>query len=69
MTNEYARMEWERALEAFRSATLLVAHDGFDSAASRSYYAAFHAVTALLALDGRRFTKHSAWKPRCIATG
>jgi uncharacterized protein (UPF0332 family) len=60
MTAEYARTEWDRALEAYRGAQLLVAHGGFDSAASRSYYAAFHAVTALFALEGRTFTKHSA---------
>jgi uncharacterized protein len=59
MTVEYARTEWDRALEAFRSAQLLVAHGGFDSAASRAYYAAFHAVTALFALEDRTFTKHS----------
>jgi hypothetical protein len=44
VTAEYARTEWDRALEAFRGAQLLVAHGGFDSAASRAYYAAFHAV-------------------------
>jgi uncharacterized protein (UPF0332 family) len=60
MTAEYARTEWDRALEAFRGAQLLVAHGGFDSAASRAYHAAFHAVTALFALEGRTFTKHSA---------
>lgn len=60
MTAEYARMEWDRALEAFRSARLLVAHGGFDSAASRAYYAAFHGVTALFALEERVSTKHSA---------
>lgn len=60
MTDEYARTEWDRAREAFRSAQLLVAHNGFDSAVSRAYYAAFHAVTALFALEGRTFTKHSA---------
>ena len=60
MTAEYARSEWDRALEAFRAAQVLVAHGGFDSAASRAYYAAFHAVTALFALEGRTFTKHSA---------
>jgi uncharacterized protein (UPF0332 family) len=27
---------------------------------SRAYYAAFHAATALFALDGRIFTKHAA---------
>lgn len=60
MTAAYARTEWDRALEAFRAAQLLVGHGGFDSAASRAYYAAFHAVTALFALEGRTFTKHSA---------
>lgn len=60
MTAEYARSEWDRALEAFRAAQVLVAHGGFDSAASRAYYAVFHAVTALFALEGRTFTKHSA---------
>jgi uncharacterized protein (UPF0332 family) len=60
VTAEYARMEWDRALEAFRSARLLVEHGGFDSAASRAYYAAFHGVTALFALEERVFAKHSA---------
>ncbi len=32
MTAEYARTEWDRALEAFTAATLLLAHGGFDSA-------------------------------------
>lgn len=41
MTAEYARTEWDRALEAFRGAQLLLAHGGFDSAALRAYYAAF----------------------------
>ena len=31
-----------------------------DSAASRSYYAAFHALTALFALRGQSFNKHTA---------
>ena len=30
------------------------------AAASRAYYAAFHAVSALFALDGKIFSKHSA---------
>jgi len=60
MTAEYARTEWDRALEAFRAAALLLAHAGFDSAASRAYYAVFHAASALFALEGRTFAKHSA---------
>src|SRR5262249_54133455 len=38
---------------------MLVATDP-ESAVSRAYYAAFHAVTALFALRGRSFIKHSA---------
>lgn len=60
MTAELARTEWDRACDAFRDAQLLLSNSGFDSAASRAYYAAFHAVTALFALEGRTYTKHSA---------
>jgi uncharacterized protein (UPF0332 family) len=60
MPAEYARTEWDRALEPLAAATLLLPHGGFDSAASRAYYAAFHAASALFALEGRTFTKHSA---------
>ncbi|MBR4911197.1 MAG: HEPN domain-containing protein [Clostridia bacterium] len=31
----------------------------YDTAANRSYYAIFHTVRALLALDGKDFKKHS----------
>jgi uncharacterized protein (UPF0332 family) len=31
-----------------------------DSAASRAYYASFHAVTALFAMQAQSFSKHSA---------
>jgi uncharacterized protein (UPF0332 family) len=31
-----------------------------DSAASRAYYAAFHALTTLFALRGQTYSKHSA---------
>jgi uncharacterized protein (UPF0332 family) len=58
--SDHLRTEWERAIDALRDADLLLANGGFDGAASRAYYAAFHAVTALFALDGRIFTKHAA---------
>jgi uncharacterized protein (UPF0332 family) len=58
--SDYPRTEWDRAIDALRDADLLLANAGFDGAASRAYYAAFHAVTALFALDGRIFTKHAA---------
>lgn len=57
--NAYATDSWKRAKEA-----LIVAERDLDvspdAAASRAYYAAFHAVSALFAFEGRTFTKHSA---------
>jgi len=51
--------EWSRAERALRTAQALVAEDP-DAAASRAYYAAFHAVSALLAFEGQSYRKHSA---------
>ena len=56
---EFARREKQRADRALQTAAMLVATDP-ESAVSRAYYAAFHAVTALFALRGRSFIKHSA---------
>jgi uncharacterized protein (UPF0332 family) len=56
---EFAASEWERARGALASANLVIEVDP-NSAASRAYYAAFHAVSALLALRGQSFSKHSA---------
>jgi uncharacterized protein (UPF0332 family) len=50
---------WTRALQAYQTATTLVETDP-DAAASRAYYAAFYAVSALFALEGKSFTRHSA---------
>jgi uncharacterized protein len=50
---------WQRALQALRTAARLVEDDP-DASASRSYYAAFYAVSALLAFDQRSFAKHTA---------
>ena len=58
MTADYPRTEWDRAVDALRDAHFLLANGGFDGAASRAYYAAFHAVTALFALEGQIFAKH-----------
>ena len=60
MTVDYPPDQWDRAVDALRDAHLLLANSGFDGAASRAVYAAFHAVTALFALEGHVFTKHSA---------
>ena len=55
----YARDCWNRAEEAAQLAedAIPISPDG---AASRAYYAAFHAVSALFALRGQTFTKHTA---------
>ncbi len=50
----------ERAAEALDAARTLVEGRFFDSAASRSYYAAFYAASALLLAEGLEFRKHSA---------
>jgi uncharacterized protein (UPF0332 family) len=50
---------WARALQARQTATLLLSVDP-DAAASRAYYAAFYAVSALFALQGKYFSKHAA---------
>ena len=60
MTADYQRTEWDRAVDALRESRLLLANSGLDGVVSRAYYAVFHAVTALFALEGRAFTKHSA---------
>jgi len=57
--NAEAASLWDRALKAFSSAEALVATDP-DGAASRAYYSAFYAASALFALEGKTFTKHTA---------
>jgi hypothetical protein len=56
---DFAANQWRRALKTFASAEQLVNTDP-DSAASRAYYAAFYAITALFGLREQTFTKHSA---------
>lgn len=50
---------WNRAKKALDAAQIIV-HEDPDSSASRAYYAAFHAVSAYFALEGKTFSKHSA---------
>lgn len=57
--NEEAIEFWDRVLKTLQSAKLLLATDP-DSSASRSYYAAFYAVSALFILQGKNYSKHSA---------
>lgn len=50
---------WDRAVRAMAAAGSLVEIDP-DGAASRAYFAAFHAVSALFAEEGQTFTRHTA---------
>jgi len=56
---EFARSEWQRAQRTIKTAAALIGSDP-ESATSRAYYAAFHALTALFALRGQSFNKHAA---------
>ncbi len=50
---------WFSAKDALRAAKTVLSVSP-DSAASRAYYAAFYAVSAMFALEGKTFRKHSA---------
>lgn len=50
---------WERARESLRAAEVVLPVSA-DAAASRAYYAAFFAVSALFVLDSRTFRRHAA---------
>lgn len=49
----------EKAYECLRSASLLKDSGDYTSAANRSYYSIFHAMRAIMALDGEDRKKHS----------
>lgn len=63
----------ERAEQAIEAAGKLLSEGYYDFAASRAYYAAFYAATALLLKEGMEFSKHSgviaATHKRFIKTG
>ena len=52
-----AKDHWTRALEAWEAATEIT--KAYGSIANRCYYAAFHAISALFALEGRSFRTHA----------
>lgn len=58
MTSD-AKDHWQRAMRALASARLLLEAGDHDGAASRAYYAAFHAFSAVFALEGVTHTKHT----------
>lgn len=59
-TNEMIpEFEIKKAKSALNEARILFEAEQYDGAANRSYYAAFHAMSALLSYDGYRMKKHS----------
>ena len=52
----------ERSKQHLKSARDLLRNDDFADSVSRSYYAIFQAVRALLALEGTESRKHSVLK-------
>ena len=51
---EISKVRFDHAKECLRDAKLLLAGESYRSAANRAYYAIFHAMRAVLALDGGR---------------
>jgi len=58
--SKYSTDLWQRAVRALETARIDLKGQDQDAAASRAYYAAFYAVSALLDTEGKDFTKHSA---------
>ena len=56
---ELAQGFWEKALDSLKAANYVLPASA-EAAASRAYYAAFYAVSALFAERGRTFKKHTA---------
>lgn len=49
----------EQAERCIRSAKILASDSDYKGAAKRSYYAIFHCMRSVLALEGVDFSKHS----------
>ncbi len=56
---ELSKYRIEQARQCIKSAKALVEIDDYKGAANRSYYAVFHAMRSVLALEGKDFSKHS----------
>lgn len=56
---ELSKYRYERSKEAFADARVLFEQKSFASSVNRSYYAIFHALRAVTALDGFDSGKHS----------
>lgn len=54
-----AKLRIGKADQCIRSADLLINANDYSGAANRCYYAVFHAMRAVLALETKDFAKHS----------
>lgn len=70
---DISKVRLEHAKECLQDAKLLLAGESYRSAANRAYYAVFHAMRAVLALDGVDMKHHSgiisAFRRLYIKTG
>ena len=56
---ELAEYRLEQALTCIKSSQALININDFKGATNRAYYAIFHSIRSILALDGQDFAKHS----------
>ena len=56
---ELSKYRFQRAEEMLRDATLLFKEGSYKSSINRSYYAIFHALRSITALDNFDSSKHS----------
>ena len=55
-----SKHRYEQALTSLSSANLLIQHGDYEGASNRTYYAVFHGMRSILALEEKDFSKHSA---------
>lgn len=57
--NELSKIRLNHAKQCLESAELLFSFNDYSGSVNRSYYSIFHGMRALLALEGKDFSKHS----------
>ncbi|MDO5474396.1 MAG: HEPN domain-containing protein [Phascolarctobacterium sp.] len=57
--NELSKLRLERAKQCLESAELLLNVNDHGGSVNRSYYAIFHGMRTMLAIEGKDFAKHS----------
>lgn len=56
---DLSKHRFQQAQRSLTSAKLLINAGDFEGAANRTYYAVFHGMRSILALDEKDFSKHS----------